>query len=38
MFGFLFKFIGSLNGSGSGNACWRIFIDEPKMPKHMIEK
>ena len=36
MFGFLFKFIGGLNGSGS--ACWKVIIDEPKMPKHMIEK
>lgn len=32
----IFKAIGSLDGSGS--ACWKFIIDEPEMPKSMIEK
>ena len=36
MFAAIFKAIGSLNGSGS--ACWHFIIDEPEMPKSMIEK
>ena len=36
LFSGVFKAIGSMNGSGS--ACWRVFLDEPEMPKSMIEK
>lgn len=38
LFSTVFKAIGSLNGSGSGSACWKFFFDEPEMPKSMIER
>ena len=36
LFSKLFKAVGSLNGSSK--ACWRVIIDEPEMPKSMIER
>ena len=36
LFSTVFKAIGSLNGSGS--ACWKLWLDEPEMPKSMIER
>jgi cyclic lactone autoinducer peptide len=33
----ILKAIGNL-GSGSSVGCWKLWIDEPEMPKSMIEK
>lgn len=33
----IFKFLGGMS-STSTVGCWRLFIDEPEMPKSMIEK
>jgi cyclic lactone autoinducer peptide len=38
LFSKLFKTIGSLNNSGSSKACLHVFLDEPEMPKSMIER
>ena len=38
LFAKIFKAIGSLSMSGTSNACLRAFIDEPEMPKSMIER
>lgn len=38
LFSKIFKAIGSLNGSTGSSACIRVFIDEPEMPKSMIER
>ncbi len=38
LFSKVFKTIGSLSTSGSSSACPRWIIDEPEMPKSMIEK
>lgn len=38
LFSKIFKTVGSMNGSGSSKACWHIWIDEPVMPKSMIER
>ena len=38
LFSKIFKTVGSMNGSGSGSACWHLWFDEPVMPKSMIEK
>ncbi|MBP3460796.1 MAG: cyclic lactone autoinducer peptide [Bacilli bacterium] len=36
LFSKIFKAIGSLNTSS--NYCWRVIIDEPEMPKSIIER
>ena len=36
LFSKLFKAVGSLNGSSK--ACWKLVLDEPSMPKSMIER
>lgn len=36
LFSKIFKAVGSMNGSEK--ACLKIFLDEPEMPKSMIEK
>lgn len=38
LFSKIFKAIGSLSTSTGSNACLRVFIDEPEMPKSMIER
>ncbi len=38
LFSKIFKTVGSMNGSGSSKACWHFIIDEPTMPKSMIER
>lgn len=34
----LFTAVGNTSASGSSSACIKWFIDEPEMPKSMIEK
>lgn len=36
LFSKIFKAVGSMNGSEK--ACFKLFFDEPEMPKSMIEK
>lgn len=36
LFSKIFKTVGSMNGSGS--ACWKLFFEEPEMPKCIIER
>ena len=36
LFSKIFKAIGSLSVSNS--RCWKVIIDEPEMPKSMIER
>ena len=38
LFSKIFKAIGSLSVSGGSSACWKFWIDEPEMPKSMIER
>ena len=38
LFSKIFKAIGSLSVSKGSNACIKLFIDEPEMPKSMIER
>ena len=38
LFSKLFKAVGSLNNAGGSKACLKIIIDEPTMPKSMIER
>lgn len=38
LFSKVFKAIGSLSISGGTKACPKFWIDEPEMPKSMIEK
>lgn len=38
MFASLLNFIANLSKSGASTACFLWILDEPEMPKHMIEK
>lgn len=38
LFSKIFKAIGSLSVSSSSNACLKVVLDEPEMPKSMIER
>ena len=38
LFSKLFKTVGSLSNSGSSKACLHVILDEPEMPKSMIER
>ena len=38
LFARIFGALGNLGSKGGNSACWVFFIDEPEMPKHMIEK
>lgn len=36
---FIFSLLNLIGGSGENpKECWKVFLDEPKMPKCMIEK
>ena len=38
LFAKIFNLLGGTGASASTTACWTWFIDEPKMPKSLIEK
>lgn len=38
LFSKVFKAIGSMNNAGSSKACVKIILDEPEMPKSMIDR
>lgn len=38
LFAKIFKSIGAMSVSGTSNACLMVILDEPEMPKSLIER